>query len=228
MPFIHKLPVVGHWRLNTHCPPETGLAWQNPFKQTSPKPQSAFEEQARSQEPLRQRPVAPHSLLKRHTGSPPTAMHSPETQQRPAAQFELDVQGVTLVAVDPAPPVVFTPPVLVAIPPVAAAPPVPLSSILPPVLGLPALACVPPTAAALLPPSAEAPPIAAELPPVTGHPTVLVLPPVAVFPAVHLAPPMVNAPPMPPKPPAALGTQVWVASHVKPPAQSGAPEQTPE
>lgn len=107
VPFMHKSFAIGHCRLNTHCPPDTRLTWQNPFKQTSPKPQSAFEEHAPSHVPLRQRPVVPHSLLNRHTGSLPTATHSPETQQSPTAQFELAVQGAALVAVDPVPPVVL-------------------------------------------------------------------------------------------------------------------------
>jgi len=103
-------------------------------------------------------------------------------------------QGVTLVQVDPPPPVALLPPVefwppVAATPPVALEPPVvalpPVDDDPPPATALPPVDDNPPTVAALppvklaLPPVDDDPPTAAALPPVALDPPVVALPPVA-------------------------------------------------
>ena len=111
--------------LRTQWPPPFGLGWQYPAMQASPVPQSVLALQPRWQAPLRQRPVAPHSLLNRHNG-----VVGGSGWQTPEVQHSLALQSVFTRhwgAAPPAPAVPIAP----AVPVVPARPVVPAEPVVP-------------------------------------------------------------------------------------------------
>jgi hypothetical protein len=160
--------------------------WQKPAVQTVPVPQSAGAAQLRSQEPLMQRPWAPHSLLNWQTGgSMLVGWQRPDTQQKPVPQSLL-IMHAAPPEVPAVPPVVLPP---VALPPVAL-PPVALPPVaLPPVV-------LPPVAAPPAPP--RTPPSALGLPPAPEPLGPVVEPAVPVVVPLEPGAPAVPVTPLPP------------------------------